>query len=398
MPAVSITTIATEVVSAATVALTEAATAATAATAAVATATATATTTAAAVTTATATAATRPASAAAATWASLFSDVHANSATIEALSVHLLHRRLGGVGLCERHEAKAPRASRLSVGDHLGFNDLTKRGECIPKASIVRVPAEATDKQLVRHRLVLSLSLMTPSVRRMIPRATAPNVNMPATGSLARSRGRSRSRRRTAPGHADPPTCAFDKVKGRALGGGLREAAESGPATDYRVSKERMARSNYSAGKRQREKERAKKKKEKMERARERSRSGGGGVPVATVDEIQGGMMTIDQVMKNIEGGGDGEGQEQRATIPSRLFIGGLDWRVTDDELRKKLEEYGLVTDVHIVKDRDTGDSRGFGFVTMANRKDADKAIKQLDGQEFSGRNLVVRQATERNR
>ena len=69
-----------------------------------------------------------------------------------------------------------------------------------------------------------------------------------------------------------------------------------------------MARSNYSAGKRQREKERAKKKKEKMERARERSRSGGGGgVPVATVDEIQGGMMSIDQVMRNIEGGGDEE-------------------------------------------------------------------------------------------
>lgn len=158
-----------------------------------------------------------------------------------------------------------------------------------------------------------------------------------------------------------------------------------------------MARSNYSAGKRQREKERAKKKKEKQERARERSRSGGGGVPVATVDEIQGGMMTIDQVMKNMTEGG-GEAQEQRATIPSRLFIGGLDWRVTDDELRKKLEEFGLVTDVHIVKDRDTGDSRGFGFVTMANRKDADKAIKQLDGKEFSGRNLVVRQATERGR
>lgn len=159
-----------------------------------------------------------------------------------------------------------------------------------------------------------------------------------------------------------------------------------------------MARSNYSAGKRQREKERAKKKKEKMERARERSRGGASAVPVATVDEIQGGMMTIDQVMKNIEGGGDDDAQETRATIPSRLFIGGLDWRVNDAELQKKLEEYGPVTDVHIVKDRDTGDSRGFGFVTMANRKDADRAIKQLDGQDFSGRNLVVRQATERNR
>ncbi|MGH1342681.1 MAG: RNA recognition motif domain-containing protein [Nannocystales bacterium] len=160
-----------------------------------------------------------------------------------------------------------------------------------------------------------------------------------------------------------------------------------------------MARSNYSAGKRQREKERAKKKKEKMERARERSRGGASTVPVATVDEIQGGMMTIDQVMKNLEGGDEEGGQDQRrATIPSRLFIGGLDWRVNDAELQKKLEEYGPVTDVHIVKDRDTGDSRGFGFVTMANRKDADQAIKQLDGQDFSGRNLVVRQATERNR
>lgn len=158
-----------------------------------------------------------------------------------------------------------------------------------------------------------------------------------------------------------------------------------------------MARSNYSAGKRQREKERAKKKKEKMLRARERSRSGGAGVPVATVDEIQGGMMSIDQVMKNMTDPSEGDDQA-RATIPSRLFIGGLDWRVDGEELKKKLEEYGPVTDVHIVLDRDTGDSRGFGFVTMANRKDADKAIRELDGQEFSGRNLVVRQATERGR
>ena len=57
-----------------------------------------------------------------------------------------------------------------------------------------------------------------------------------------------------------------------------------------------------------------------MLRARERSRSGTGGVPVATVDEIQGGMMTIDQVMKNMTDPSEGDDQ-QRATIPSRLFI-----------------------------------------------------------------------------
>lgn len=158
-----------------------------------------------------------------------------------------------------------------------------------------------------------------------------------------------------------------------------------------------MARTNYSAGKRQRERERAKKKQEKQERARQRST--GGEVPIATVDELQGGMMSIDEVMRTMTGEADEEGGDTRAkTIPSRLFVGGLNWRTTNDELKAKLEEFGPVTDVHIVTDRDTGDSRGFGFVTMADRKDAAQAIRKLNGQEFQGRTLVIRQATERNR
>jgi hypothetical protein len=157
-----------------------------------------------------------------------------------------------------------------------------------------------------------------------------------------------------------------------------------------------MARSNYSAGKRQRERDKERKKKEKQERQREH-RSGGGDIPIATADEIQGGaMMSVDEVMRTVHRQ-SGEGDRSH-TIPSRLFVGGLNWRVTPDQLRTTLEEFGPVTDVVIVTDRDTGDSRGFGFVTMADRKDAAEAIRRLDGADLEGRSLVVRQATERQR
>ena len=89
---------------------------------------------AAAVTTATATRTTTAASgttAAATTWLSLLGNVHADSATIEALTIHLLHGGLGRIPFGERHEAKASGAPRLTVGDHLGFNDFSKRRESI---------------------------------------------------------------------------------------------------------------------------------------------------------------------------------------------------------------------------------------------------------------------------
>lgn len=161
-----------------------------------------------------------------------------------------------------------------------------------------------------------------------------------------------------------------------------------------------MARSNYSFGKRQRELEKAKKKKEKAARKRDRSGSGGD-IPIATVEELQGGdnLMSIDEVMQSMQGGdAEGGGAPQARTIPSRLFVGGLAWRVTTDQLRAKFEEIGPVNDAVVVLDRDTGDSRGFGFVTMADRKDAGEAIRKLNGVELDGRALVVRQATERNR
>lgn len=157
-----------------------------------------------------------------------------------------------------------------------------------------------------------------------------------------------------------------------------------------------MSKSNYSAGKRRREQDKQRKKREKTERQRERRETGMAGIPIATVDEIQGGLMSIDEVVRGLAT--PVEAGERSVSHPSRLFIGGLSSSVTADDMQKKLQEFGPVVDAIVVMDRDTGDSRGFGFVTMADRRDAAKAIRDLDGQDQWGRTLVVRQATDRGR
>ena len=81
-----------------------------------------------------------------------------------------------------------------------------------------------------------------------------------------------------------------------------------------------------------------------------------------------------------------------------KLFVGNLPWRVRDNDLVEMFSEHGSVTAANVVLDRDTGRSRGFGFVVMANRKDATRVIDRLDGSELDGRNIVVNVATERSR
>jgi RNA recognition motif-containing protein len=82
--------------------------------------------------------------------------------------------------------------------------------------------------------------------------------------------------------------------------------------------------------------------------------------------------------------------------MPCRLFVAGLTRSITNEELRARFEAFGPVTDVFVPLDADTGDPRGFGFVTMADSKDASRAISKLDGEEIDGRNMVVRIATDR--
>ena len=80
----------------------------------------------------------------------------------------------------------------------------------------------------------------------------------------------------------------------------------------------------------------------------------------------------------------------------NKLFVGSLSWDTTGAALEEAFKAYGEVEEAIIVKDRDSGQSRGFGFVTMANRKDAPKAIEALHDSELDGRRIVVNVATER--
>ncbi|EPE06305.1 glycine-rich rna-binding protein [Ophiostoma piceae UAMH 11346] len=79
----------------------------------------------------------------------------------------------------------------------------------------------------------------------------------------------------------------------------------------------------------------------------------------------------------------------------AKLFIGGLAWHTDENTLRQKFEEYGVVEEAVVVKDRDTGRSRGFGFVRYTNDPDAQKAITAMNNVEFDGRTIRVDRASD---
>jgi cold-inducible RNA-binding protein len=75
------------------------------------------------------------------------------------------------------------------------------------------------------------------------------------------------------------------------------------------------------------------------------------------------------------------------------IFVGNLDFNTSEDELRQMFGAYGQVDRVSIMTDRETGRSRGFGFVEMANAEDGEKAIAALNGTQLGGRTLNVNEA-----
>jgi cold-inducible RNA-binding protein len=75
------------------------------------------------------------------------------------------------------------------------------------------------------------------------------------------------------------------------------------------------------------------------------------------------------------------------------IFVGNLSFNTNEDELRQIFEGYGQVDRVSILTDRDTGRSRGFGFVEMTNDEDGEKAISALNGSQFGGRTINVNEA-----
>jgi RNA recognition motif-containing protein len=76
-----------------------------------------------------------------------------------------------------------------------------------------------------------------------------------------------------------------------------------------------------------------------------------------------------------------------------KLYVGGLAYSVTDKELEALFAEQGKVVSAVVIKDRDSGQSKGFGFVEMEDEKAGQAAIKELSGKELNGRSIVVNQA-----
>jgi len=74
----------------------------------------------------------------------------------------------------------------------------------------------------------------------------------------------------------------------------------------------------------------------------------------------------------------------------TKLFVGGLAWATTDQTLRSAFEEVGEVESARVVRDRDSGKSRGFGFVEYKTDEVAEEAVKKLNGTELDGRNIKV--------
>ncbi|MCK6517889.1 RNA-binding protein, partial [Myxococcota bacterium] len=84
--------------------------------------------------------------------------------------------------------------------------------------------------------------------------------------------------------------------------------------------------------------------------------------------------------------------------MAKKLFVGGLSWNTTDDSLRRAFEAFGDVDEAKVVTDRETGRSRGFGFVTMQDGDAATTAIGKMDGANLDGRAIRVNEAEDRPR
>jgi RNA recognition motif-containing protein len=83
--------------------------------------------------------------------------------------------------------------------------------------------------------------------------------------------------------------------------------------------------------------------------------------------------------------------------MAKKLFVGGLNWKTTDDGLRNAFERFGEITEAKVITDRETGRSRGFGFVSFVDNEAADSAINEMNGTQLEGRTIQVNEAQQRS-
>jgi RNA recognition motif-containing protein len=148
----------------------------------------------------------------------------------------------------------------------------------------------------------------------------------------------------------------------------------------------------FSGGKRQREAERDRKKRDKAERLRKNreQRSRENGAEIVTTREALPEVRLEDIVI------GVPSRPRAQAVGPTRLFVGGLSWGTNSDRLREAFSRFGTIAEATVIPDRDTGRSRGFGFVTFENPKDAEAASAAMNGADLDGRTLKVNHADPR--
>jgi RNA recognition motif. (a.k.a. RRM, RBD, or RNP domain) len=147
----------------------------------------------------------------------------------------------------------------------------------------------------------------------------------------------------------------------------------------------------FGGGKRQREAERDRKKKDKQERLRRNRamRGQGGDSDLATPELLP--EVKLEDVVISVAA------QPRRNTIgPVKLFVGGLSWNTTSEDLRTAFARFGALQEATVIMDRTTGRSRGFGFVSFENAADAVEAVKNMNGAELDGRTLKVNNAESR--
>jgi cold-inducible RNA-binding protein len=88
--------------------------------------------------------------------------------------------------------------------------------------------------------------------------------------------------------------------------------------------------------------------------------------------------------------------KEKLTVMAMKLYVGNLSFQTSSEDLQQLFAQAGTVESATVVEDRDTGRSRGFGFVEMASKEDGEKAIEQFNGTDLNGRNLTVNEARPR--
>jgi RNA recognition motif-containing protein len=141
--------------------------------------------------------------------------------------------------------------------------------------------------------------------------------------------------------------------------------------------------------KRAREDKRNQKARDKEQRRQEkRNAPSTGGPQIVSAADIIGNVRSIDEVMHSLQG--PSRVQPNTAAIPTKLLVSNLNDVTTTAGLRAHFERYGAITEAAVITDRATGVSRNFGFVTMADRKDAMAVISALHNSQLDGNSIVV--------